>query len=664
MLKRILVLGMACLLGTTGCSEDTTSGPSGSVEMTLEIAGTAQIDEVVFTIFGNNMPPMSGTIDTSAPGATASVEVFGLPEGDGYVVELVAVIDDAEPCRGSAPFSIVAGRVTPVAVMLNCKPEERLGSVRVNGKLNICSHLAKVVVAPLQTSVGSSIDLAAQGVDTEGDSIEYFWFAANGQIVNPQNPVTSYVCTSEGTDFIEAFVSDDAFQDCVDGWRVEVRCVSGDGGTGGTGGAGGSGGTGGAVACVPSDSRCMNGQIDPIVEDPMCMLNEPPMLEDMCTGFESVINPASCTPTGNVSTHEVQLLAIAGDCNAGFDLDGCDGTSCRNGGLAPFEGLDGVDNALAGLAPVLEGVGANLGGVDQVLYDGLCDGTIDWAFIVDPNPDESCITVTPVYGGVAADPIPMNLSDTGCVSGQLGSVPLPIAGVQGELGNATVRGTGDVAQGFDVLLGATVADETAITIAEALIDGGGAVVAQVFDINSDLEADPSASCTGLSISLEVGGTLVGSNEGACTNPTDAAVYANLGYINGSGEASSGTDAAAAIAWECIRGNATSTPPILGCGSETLEVVSCFPNCTSETVDALAACAASCQQDAIEEITGSPLSSECSSCYGDEVACDTAFCVADCIADANSPGCIQCRCDEGCVPSFVECSGIPSDLCGG
>ena len=95
------------------------------------------------------------------------------------------------------------------------------------------------------------------------------------------------------------------------------------------------------------------------------------------------------------SRYDVQMIAVAGDCNAGFDLDRCDGESCINGGLAPGEGLDGVDNALTGLAPVLAGVGGNLGGVDQALYNGLCNGTIDWVFEIDTNLEENCASVTP-----------------------------------------------------------------------------------------------------------------------------------------------------------------------------------------------------------------------------------------------------------------------------
>ncbi len=669
MLKNDLMTWLGvCLVGAlamAGCTSDSGDEPTGALELNLQLAGGAQIDEVLYQITGGGMSPMGGIIDTSAPGATASVEVFGLPEGGGYLIELRAVANGGTVCEGSAPFGVTAGRATPVAVMLNCKPQERLGSVRVNGKLNVCAQLVKVVVAPLETSVGSSIDLSMQGADAEGDFISYSWNATGGFIDDPQAAVTRYTCASVGTQTIFAAVTDDDFGSCVDTWEVEVRCGTGDGGTGGSGGSGGTGGSGGAVpACLPEIPSCSNGDIDPIVENPACMLNDTPVLADGCLGAESLINPSSCTPSGNESIHDVQLIAIDGDCNSGFDLDGCSGTSCRRGGLAPGEGVDGVDNALAGLAPVVTTVGGNLGGVDQVLYDGLCDGSISWVFIVDPNSAESCINVTPIYGGVQAETIPLNLSETGCISGTLGTMPLPVAGVQGQLENAVVRGTGDVTQGFNVTLGATVEDETAKAIAEALIEGGSAVVAQVFDIRSDLQGDVSSSCDSISLSLDVGGTVVGgSTEGACTDAANAAVYANLVYTNDDGVTFTGTDAAAAIGSDCVFGSVRSDPVLRGCAPEAGDVIRCFVSgCPAETVDALAECVAECTRVATAEISSPGLSNACVACTGDDVACGAAFCTNLCVADTNNPACIACRCNNGCTPTFASCSGIPTDAC--
>ena len=52
------------------------------------------------------MEPMEGVIDTSASGATASVEVFGIPPGQAYLVELYAVtVRSAKSCVEVMPSS-------------------------------------------------------------------------------------------------------------------------------------------------------------------------------------------------------------------------------------------------------------------------------------------------------------------------------------------------------------------------------------------------------------------------------------------------------------------------------------------------------------------------------------------------------------------------------
>ena len=108
-----------------------------------------------------------------------------------------------------------------------------------------------------------------------------------------------------------------------------------------------------------------------------------------------------------------------------------------------------------------------------------------------------------------------------------------------------------VTQGFNVTLGATVDDDTAKAIAEALIDGGSAVVAQFFDIRSDPRGDVSSSCDSFSLSLDVGGT-VGS--------------------------------------DCVFGSVRSDTVLTGGAQEAGDVIRCFASgCPAETVDALAEC---------------------------------------------------------------------------
>lgn len=273
------------------------------------------------------------------------------------------------------------------------------------------------------------------------------------------------------------------------------------------------------VCISPPETMCSNGSIDPV--SPCCSPPAPPNVPSVCTGTESVVSPSSCTQTGAIVTHQLTLLEIVGDCNDGYDLDGCDGTSCINGGLAPGEGTDGTDNALAGLAPVLAGVGGNLGGVNQAFSDSLCGLTgdecntiipkLDLAFQIDTNLEENCATVRIISNEQTWRTVRLNVSNpvngSVCASGRLGAVPFELAGDTGTFDNSVVRMTVS-AQGFsDGVMGATLSALDAVAIAEALLEGAGAVVGQVLDINSDLSGNNEAGCNALSGTYKIGGVV-------------------------------------------------------------------------------------------------------------------------------------------------------------
>ncbi len=254
--KLALLLLVGASLLTAGCSGNSSAVPCSSVlliilDVTTDVEGLDRVvNEVLWTITGNSTAPMMGTIDTSDPNATPSVEVFGLAPGNYMIVLEATSEDDESTCRGSATFDVTVGVATEVAVLLRCKVGERFGAVRVNGKLNICAELTKAVIAPLQTSVGNVITVRSQAEDAEGDTIEYAWTANSGTFANPSAAATFYTCEETGNHQLSISVTDDGFEYCVDSWTVDVTCVDGDGtgGTGGSGATGGDGGTGGSGA--------------------------------------------------------------------------------------------------------------------------------------------------------------------------------------------------------------------------------------------------------------------------------------------------------------------------------------------------------------------------------------------------------------------------------
>ena len=62
----------------------------------LTIAEGVDIDEVLWSVSGGEMEDMMGTIDTSASESTASIELFGVPEGSGYLAQMEALTTDGD----------------------------------------------------------------------------------------------------------------------------------------------------------------------------------------------------------------------------------------------------------------------------------------------------------------------------------------------------------------------------------------------------------------------------------------------------------------------------------------------------------------------------------------------------------------------------------------
>ena len=115
---------MAPVAMLAGCGSDTSGAPSSSLSLSLTIVEGVDIDEVLWRVSGGDMEDMLGTIDTSAPGSTASVELFGFRDGTGYLVEMEALSALGDfYCTGSTSFEVEAGFATPVEVTLSCRRE-------------------------------------------------------------------------------------------------------------------------------------------------------------------------------------------------------------------------------------------------------------------------------------------------------------------------------------------------------------------------------------------------------------------------------------------------------------------------------------------------------------------------------------------------------------
>ncbi len=52
-----------------------------------------------------------------------------------------------------------------------------------------------------------------------------------------------------------------------------------------------------------------------------------------------------------------------------------------------------------------------------------------------------------------------------------------------------------------------------------------------------------------------------------------------------------------------------------------------------------------------------LDAACAGCFAGRTECTISNCVAQCISDVNSPGCVMCQMDNNCVSDFETCSGL-------
>jgi hypothetical protein len=116
-----------------GCKSNTANGEGidpcvTSLSFNLDVGDDSLIDEIHYEIRGNKIEPIMGIINTSAFGSTASVEQFGLPPGERYIVTFVAASTDGRfLCFGEAPFDVAVDEITEVDLLFRCKGSDGWG---------------------------------------------------------------------------------------------------------------------------------------------------------------------------------------------------------------------------------------------------------------------------------------------------------------------------------------------------------------------------------------------------------------------------------------------------------------------------------------------------------------------------------------------------------
>jgi hypothetical protein len=84
---------------------------------------------------------------------------------------------------------------------------------------------------------------------------------------------------------------------------------------------------------------------------------------------------------------------------------------------------------------------------------------------------------------------------------------------------------------------------------------------------------------------------------------------------------------------------------------------CGQGCASMPSAMVKGCVATCIMGMVN------LSAGCSDCYAGTVACTTANCLSQCLANPAAPACTACQVEKGCRSAFATCSGLPTGPAG-
>lgn len=139
---------------------------------------------------------------------------------------------------------------------------------------------------------------------------------------------------------------------------------------------------------------------------------------------------------------------------------------------------------------------------------------------------------------------------------------------------------------------------------------------------------------------------------AATALTVAACGDDDGDDNGGNDNTGGMSSVGNVS--CDPDNATTCQNDLDCpyvadGSARVAAQDCGKG------ECLASADENCARDCIlAELDMSP---ECAGCYADFVKCTIMECLAACVADPDSDGCLECQETSGCRPDFNDCSGL-------
>src|SRR5262245_15030582 len=147
---------VAIAIVTSSCRElADVPPPEGSIEISFVSTAHLRFSRLDYRISGNEIVERTGSVSLVDDGATPSALVGGLPEGQGYLLQLQAASDDgAGFCYGAAGFNVVGGESTPVGITLVCSTQQTVRTKVVDGGTDYCPSLASYAASPEFAPVG------------------------------------------------------------------------------------------------------------------------------------------------------------------------------------------------------------------------------------------------------------------------------------------------------------------------------------------------------------------------------------------------------------------------------------------------------------------------------------------------------------------------------
>ncbi len=227
--------GVALLGGAIGLNCSKGNSNNGDLKIAFAIPGGDEIDSVTYTIntSTSTTPLATGSFNTMDKNATASLDV-ALPPTTGTqtdTVILTATTKNGLSCTTgtSSPFTVASGVPSSVMLTLACgtgsKPTVP-GTIDITANVTVadnCPSITSAVIAPDQTSVGSTVAVSATGFDSDsGDVITFSWAPATN-FAMPTVASTTYTCTLPGTQTITLSLTDKA--GCIAQVPLTINCV-------------------------------------------------------------------------------------------------------------------------------------------------------------------------------------------------------------------------------------------------------------------------------------------------------------------------------------------------------------------------------------------------------------------------------------------------------